>query len=391
MSHSFPAILVGGPPHSGKSVLTYLLSQRLRAAAVEHFVLRACPDGEGDWSYEAPPAKVRLLRNKGAFTGAFVDRICRALERRHLPLLVDVGGRPTPDQERIFDHCTHAVLVAPDLAGLAAWRELAARHGLIVIAELVSTRDGGDRLAATAPVLQGEIAHLERAAPHAGPAVAALTARLAALFDFSPGELQRLHLADAPCELAVAEAQLAAAIRPDGDSRHWDPGELPAVLDYLPPTESLALYGRGPGWLYASVALHCAPAQFFKFDPLLGWVTPTRFTLTGDTGCAQYDWAVAPRAGFTWLTLHLHTTYLDYAELSVGAAPLCDPQQGVVVGGKIPQWLLAGVCLAYRHHPWVGVEQASAPDRSHSSPHRQAVVVYSRRQAPHLGQVMLLG
>jgi CRISPR-associated protein Csx3 len=62
MSHSFPAILVGGPPHSGKSVLTYLLSQRLRTAAVEHFVLRACPDGEGDWSYEAPPATVRLLR-----------------------------------------------------------------------------------------------------------------------------------------------------------------------------------------------------------------------------------------------------------------------------------------------------------------------------------------
>jgi CRISPR-associated protein Csx3 len=391
MSHSFPAILVGGPPHSGKSVLTYLLSQRLRAAAVEHFVLRACPDGEGDWSYEAPPATVRLLRTKGEFSGAFVDRICRALERRHLPLLVDVGGRPTPDQERIFDHCTHAVLVAPDLAGLAVWRELAARHGLIVIAELVSTRAGVDSLAATAPVLRGEIAHLERAAPQAGPAVAALTARLAALFDFSPGELQRLHLGDAPCELAVAEAQLATAIRPDGDSRHWAPDELPAVLDYLPPAESLALYGRGPGWLYASVALHCAPAQFFKFDPLLGWVTPTRFTLTDDAGGAQFDWAVAPHADFTWLTLHLRTTYLDYAELRAGAAPICDPQQGVVVGGKIPQWLLAGVCLAYRHHPWVGVEQASAPNRGHSSPHRQAVVVYSREQAPHLGQVMLLG
>jgi len=36
----FPAVVIGGPPHSGKSVLTYLLTRQLRALRVEHYVLR---------------------------------------------------------------------------------------------------------------------------------------------------------------------------------------------------------------------------------------------------------------------------------------------------------------------------------------------------------------
>lgn len=102
MRHEFSAVLVGGPPHSGKSVLTYSLTQALRQRQVSHYVLRACPDGEGDWSMESPPDTVRLLRNKGLFTDQWVDQICRDLQQRHLPLLVDVGGRPTANQQRIL-------------------------------------------------------------------------------------------------------------------------------------------------------------------------------------------------------------------------------------------------------------------------------------------------
>ena len=57
MAH-FNAILIGGPPHSGKSVLTYSLTQTLRQQGIDHYVLRACPDGEGDWSNEAAPERV---------------------------------------------------------------------------------------------------------------------------------------------------------------------------------------------------------------------------------------------------------------------------------------------------------------------------------------------
>ena len=67
--NQLPAVLIGGPPHSGKSVLIYSLSQALRARGVAHYALRACPDGEGDFSNETDQApenyQSRLYRNDG--------------------------------------------------------------------------------------------------------------------------------------------------------------------------------------------------------------------------------------------------------------------------------------------------------------------------------------
>src|SRR6266849_6431229 len=94
MFNPLPAILIGGPPHAGKSVLTYSLTQALRKRNIDHYVIRACPDGEGDWSQEIDQDAVRVIRVKGTWMPSFVERVCRDLERRHFPLLVDMGGRP---------------------------------------------------------------------------------------------------------------------------------------------------------------------------------------------------------------------------------------------------------------------------------------------------------
>ena len=131
----FPAILIGGPPHSGKSVLTYSLTHALRQLGRQHYVIRAAPDGEGDWANEASQKLVRELRYKGAFTVAFTDFVCQSLHNRHLPLLVDVGGSPTPEQERILDYCTHAILLTPDASARNYWRTLIKRLSLIHISE----------------------------------------------------------------------------------------------------------------------------------------------------------------------------------------------------------------------------------------------------------------
>jgi len=98
---SFPAVIIGGPPNSGKSVLTANLTQALRQRDIQHYVLRACPDGEGDWTYLADQELVRTILVPRTWTRAFVEHICHDLEHRHLPLLVDVGGRLQPWQEPI--------------------------------------------------------------------------------------------------------------------------------------------------------------------------------------------------------------------------------------------------------------------------------------------------
>jgi CRISPR-associated protein Csx3 len=375
--NSFPAIAIGGPPHSGKSVLTYLLTQALRTQKVEHYVLRACPDGEGDWSQEAPPATVQLLRYKGAFSAAFVDRICRDLERRHLPLLVDAGGKPTGDQERIFDFCTHAVLIAHDDAGLAAWRELAARHGLAVVAELYSARTGQDEILATTPVLRGQIANLERHTATPGIAVAALAARLGEVLAYEDAELRQHHLQHAPTELAVDLDQLGDWLGLPRTERRWQPVALPAAVAYLP-NAPISLYARAPQWLYAALALHIAPRPVFLFDVRLGWIEPVALACAASPHIPPISWQIEQTRGYTFMDLRLAEAYLDYADFTDATLPPLPTDRGVVLSGKLPNWLLVGAALAYRTHPWLAIFQ---PQFSHA----EAIVIFSRTQTHSVG------
>ena len=205
----FPALLIGGPPHMGKSVLTYSLTHALRERGVPHYVIRAYPDGEGDWANESDQKLVRRIRVKGKGTPRWVDRICRDIAARHLPLIVDVGGRPTPDQERIFDCCTHSILLTGDQTAHATWEAMLARHGLIPLADLRSQLTGQARLAETGLVLRGLITGLERGTTAAGPTFAALVERVARLFAYDPAELRRTHLVLAPAETTVDLDRLA--------------------------------------------------------------------------------------------------------------------------------------------------------------------------------------
>ena len=89
-----PALLFGGPPHAGKSVLFYNLARALRERDIPHYAIRACPDGEGNWFHELDQDKVRLIRVKGEWTSDFVKRMCLDIERRHLPLLLILADVP---------------------------------------------------------------------------------------------------------------------------------------------------------------------------------------------------------------------------------------------------------------------------------------------------------
>ncbi|MFN3374374.1 MAG: CRISPR-associated protein Csx3 [Chloroflexus sp.] len=376
---SFPAVMIGGPPHSGKSVLVYRLSQALRAAQVEHYVLRACPDGEGDWSQEVPAERVQVLRQKGQFSDEFVKRVRRDIAQRHLPLLVDVGGKPTPEQEQIFCACTHAVLLADSPARLHEWRERSARCGLIVIAELQSVLHGEDRIDEEMPVLRGVISGLERQRPPNGVMVTKLSERLTRLVTFSSEELKRRHFQHAPTELVVDLDRLAHVVGSAG--RLWQPSDLPQVFTEVPAV-ALSLYGRGPNWLYAALALHAASHEVFLFDPRLGWVQPSVVTI-GQPSALLLQWHLRTQPTYSWLEVQPAQPYLDHDEARTVIAPSLDPQRGVILSGKLPHWLLVGLALAYRHHPWLAVAQAQRYDRG--------VVVMSRDERYRVGDEVSIG
>src|SRR5438270_3441304 len=210
MVNLLPAILIGGPPNAGKSVLFDSLTTALQQRGVRHHAIRACPDGEGNWYQEIQqqldPESIRLIRIKKEWTASFVQGICRDLERRHLPLLVDMGGRPKEWQMCILQACTHSLLLLrPDEPESAdAWRELVKKASLLPLAELHSERNGIAAITSETPIIQGTLTGLERGIPAQGPLFDALVERIAALFtSYSLEELEQAKLAVAPTELTV--------------------------------------------------------------------------------------------------------------------------------------------------------------------------------------------
>lgn len=375
----FPAIVIGGPPHSGKSVLTYSLTQALRARDIQHYVLRAAPDGEGDWAYEAARETVRLLRAKGEFTAEFVNHICHSLVARHLPLLVDAGGRPSTDQERIFDYCTHAILLTRDPASHATWLDLVERHALPLVADLTSRLEGKSHITDSGPVLCGVITGLEPGALAHGPVFDALVERVAAIFAYDADELRRMHLALAPVETVVDLQRLARTLK--ADPNNWEPQHLPQVLDYLPGQTPLGLYGRGPNWLYAALALHTHPAPLYQFDVRLGWITAPTLRLAAPAPDAPLQPLIRQRPDHLCLDFSLSEAYLDYSVAGGLTVPTVPKDQGLVLSGKLPLWLLTALAIAYQDAPWLAIYHPRWND--------QALVIRSRLTHPLPGMLIL--
>ncbi|MEW5958898.1 MAG: CRISPR-associated protein Csx3 [Chloroflexota bacterium] len=350
----FPAVLIGGPPHAGKSVLARGLKESLSRAGIECYLLRAAPDGEGDWFHDAPVAVAQAERSKGVFTPLWIKRMCRDLVYRPLPFLVDVGGRPQPWQEEIFDQCSHAILLVKDAGSLATWQSIVERYNLIVLAILTSQMEDESSLETERPILQGTITGLIRGRQTGGPVFDALFERVKALFNYSHDELLTIHQQQAPAELVVDIAMMYRQLKQDKSGGLWQPEDLEEIFDYLPPDEHLALYGPGPAWLYAAVANFIYPHSFYQFDARLGWVAPVRLT-AGPVADPGLTLATEMTGHALHLKLALPEYYLDYqSELSL-PLPFISPQRGVILNGRLPNWLFTGLTLFYHDAAWVAV------------------------------------
>lgn len=353
MTSRFPAILIGGPPHAGKSVLARSLKETLREARVQCYLLRAAPDGEGDWSHLAALELAQALRRKGRYTPAWVKRMCHDIAYRPLPFLVDVGGRPEPWQESIFDQCTHAILLVKDAETQAFWEDIVSRYNIPIIAILTSVREGEPVIETEQPILRGTISRLDRGERAAGPVFEALLAGVKALFSYEYDELLALHREQAPTDLVVDIPQLYKRLNPTRPGATWQPRDLPAVLAYLPRDTSLALYGIGPAWLYAAVAGYIYPEPFYQFDARRGWVTPVSF-IADDIADVPLTITAETTDDYIHLKLDLPEDYIDYRPEIRAPLPV-SPGQGVILSGKFPNWLYTGLALFYHHAAWVAL------------------------------------
>lgn len=383
MAPLFPAIFIGGPPHAGKSTLLYRLSHALRRDGIDHYALRASPDGEGDWSQQVPDATVRELRMraKSYWTPHFAEQISTAIDQRHLPLLVDAGGKVSPESALIAAACTHAVLLAANVDELPAWRALLAHQGRPLIAELRSALHEPQRIDVDGAVLRGTISGLARDLSSDGVCFTALRDRLTPYLAYDADQLYHTHCTLTSVDL-VLHLERALPPLPAHTPTQWEPRELPALLASLPAHEPLAIYGRGPNWLVGALAAFTEPVPQI-FSPFLGWVTPPRLVSAAapDVRRLQWDCVATPSANV--VTCSVPGSYLDYADAHDLPVPIIAPARGVVLSGKLPQWLIAALAQHYRARAaWIAFHQPQVGG---------AVVVWSHDAPFPVGAVVALG
>lgn len=390
--NQFPAVLIGGPPHSGKSVLVHALTLALRARHVDHYVLRATPDGEGDWSNVADQSLVQALRRKGKFNPQFVSSTISYLQDRQIPLLVDVGGRPTAEQEALFALCTHAILLVGERAGepgrfeqdLAEWQAMLARQHVSIVAVLRSVLDGTQMVTTTEPTITATIAGLERGQIVSGTVVELLIDRVVAILTSGRIDISDQHQASAPDGLFVNLTRALHSLRPGASE--WLPADLPALATLIAADEPLAVYGRAPNWVYTQMALHAGVGSVWFFNTREGWIELPQLPLVRDLLAhepgRQRGWFVTQQdeKEYTLLTLTRDGQNLDAERPE--QLPLPEPPRGagLVLSGQMPHWLIAAAAKAlFPERQWLAVYQ----------PHLNgAVVVWSNNPEYPLGHVL---
>ncbi len=382
MVNTLPAVLIGGPPHAGKSVLTYNLSQALRRQNVPHYVLRASPDGEGDWSQEMNQNTAQLIRVKGDWTPEFVSRVCADLERRQLPLLVDPGGKPRDEQMCIFKHCTDAILLlhANDKQTSHQWHELVKINNLTLLAHLYSQQNGASMLSSNESIIDGTLVGLERGTQHLqGQLFDALVERIQSLF-LSVIDPVKMHLEAVSAEQLVNLDSLLRNWMPP--AKEWTSEMMRQLLTDLPAHTPLSVYGRGPNWLYGALAAHGDIASFYQFNSRLGWVTPPPLELSTRE---MPEVHITSHRNEDTTILKIEPKYLDYSLCNNLAFPPVPLEHGLIIDGALPQWLLTALVRLYK-----GAGVAWIAYRYLRDEEGRAIVMTSRTDVPSLGDLVPL-
>lgn len=134
-----PAVIIGGPPDSGKSVLTYSLEQALNHNGYNNRVhtLRAHWDGHGDWYIYMPQRNKADLfsiasggapEDKKAFFQEQAELINNLRSTTDLAL-VDFGGYPQESDLVLVRRCTHYIIISNSADELDKWHDFFGKQG----------------------------------------------------------------------------------------------------------------------------------------------------------------------------------------------------------------------------------------------------------------------
>ncbi|MGI0485041.1 CRISPR-associated ring nuclease Crn3/Csx3 [Pantanalinema rosaneae CENA516] len=130
-----PALMVVGPPDSGKSVFSYAVFQALLPESPDVYLQRANWDGEGNYVLELPdhddPEEFKAT-NKGQLTDRFFPYHAQSilnLRRQKSLVIVDVGGKVQPEKLPLLEACSHYLIISSQPETITSWHEFCHARG----------------------------------------------------------------------------------------------------------------------------------------------------------------------------------------------------------------------------------------------------------------------
>jgi CRISPR-associated protein Csx3 len=168
---------------------------------------------------------------------------------------------------------------------------------------------------------------------------------------------------------------------------------LPAVLDYIPSSTPLSVYGPGPHWLYGALAAHALPASFYQFDPRFprresspGWLAPPDLVI-GTQKDDRIALTTVQGDGYVRLSINILQKHLDYLRSDRLNFPPLPEHCGLVLDGSVPSWLLTALLRLYAS----GSEHATPSWIACYQPQiGGAVIIYSHTATYPVGNIVAL-
>jgi CRISPR-associated protein Csx3 len=165
-----PAILIGGPPDSGKSIFSNALRLSLNEKWPEQqiFLQRANWDGEGNWSHESRDRdfakrliaeherRIHEHENAAELIPEYFRYHTRATANlRQLVnlVLVDVGGKVQPEKLPLVKQCTHYIIISKEPRLVQEWHDMCQPH-LKPLAVIHSVLEPRSQIFTTEPFLE---------------------------------------------------------------------------------------------------------------------------------------------------------------------------------------------------------------------------------------------
>ncbi len=303
---------------------------------------------EGNFSQESDPHIIEKFRVKGKWSPEYVQRICQTLQHRHLPFLLDMGGRPGDADTALFQQCTHAVLLLkteePEASQL--WSRLLSEHNVQLLARLHSQLEGNSVLNSLELPIEGNLVGLLRGKDVRvqGPVFEALVECISTLFkSYSIDELEQTIFEQAPSELL----NLYNFVPSTG---LWDHSRLPTFLQSLPTDLSFSVYGRAPNWVYTALATHIEshyPLYLYAQRSPSGWLQPVPIR-PGAVQSPDLQLTQHHSEDMSLFEIQVLTEHLDYFQPEPFLFPSIQPGKGLILSGKLPQWLLTALARFYK-------------------------------------------